>query len=431
MKCKIKAEWDILSHVAVHSPGIEMYFGLLDPFASLYERSFNMTNALKEHEQLSNTLNQEFNVKIFHLNKSITDYSEESPSIHKKLVDLAQKSISYTGDDTEVKRAYDESKHDRNILDSNFYFNSLLLKPHVELKAGKGTRMINFNVTENEPLSNLYFMRDQQTVTDKGLLLSNMSKPQRRREPQLTKFLWNTLKIPIIHEFKEPATFEGGDFLPLDDFALIGTGDRTNIEGVKQMLEYGLGFSEVAVVHQPNHPLLSGDVDPMINMHLDTYLNFASDGVAVGCKTLLKNAKIDIYHNECPGKYILTQNRTNLYDYLISKGFNMIEITTLEQFAYATNFLCVKNGTIISAEVKTIVKDVLNDLKTKSMNDERYKALFKHVKNEYEIMNRNDQFFPHKREVYQNGIDVYTLNLHNLTGGYGGAHCMTCALNRK
>ena len=42
-----------LRKVAVHSPGIEMYFGLLDPFASLYERSFSMEKAIKEHEILS------------------------------------------------------------------------------------------------------------------------------------------------------------------------------------------------------------------------------------------------------------------------------------------------------------------------------------------------------------------------------------------
>ena len=60
MKAKINAKWDNLSKVYVHSPGIEMYFGLLDPFASLYERSFSMKDALKEHELLIYTLKHEF-----------------------------------------------------------------------------------------------------------------------------------------------------------------------------------------------------------------------------------------------------------------------------------------------------------------------------------------------------------------------------------
>ncbi len=429
MKFKIQAEWDRISHVAVHSPGIEMYFGLLDPFASLYERSFNMTEAVREHNVLSDTLKQEFKVEVYHLNKTITNFAEGSPSVHEKLIELAQKNISYTGDSLEVKRAYEEAEKNKNILDPNFYFNSLLLKPQIELKAGKGTRMINFHVTENEPLSNLYFMRDQQIVTDNGLVLSNMAKPQRKREPVLTKFLWNTLKIPVIYEINEPGTLEGGDFLPLGDFALIGTGDRTNISGVKQFLQYCTDFNEVGVVHQPEHPLLEGNVDLMMNMHLDTYLNVASDGVAVGSQILLKNAKIDIYSRECSGTYVKTPCDMNLYDYLISKGFNIIDITTLEQLAYATNFLCIKNGTIISAEVETIVKEVLRDLRAKSSMDSKFGPLFKQVKKDYEYL--NGQFFPNIQAVHQNGIDVYTLNLHNLTGGYGGAHCMTCALKRK
>ena len=43
------------------------------------------------------------------------------------------------------------------------------------------------------------------------------------------------------------------------------------------MLQSGLGFDEVGVVHQPSHPLILGEQrDPMIDMHLDTYFNVAS-----------------------------------------------------------------------------------------------------------------------------------------------------------
>jgi arginine deiminase len=431
MKWKINAEWDHLRKVAVHSPGIEMYFGLLNPFASLYERSFNSADAVREHEILTDTLKNEFKVKVVHLKDTINHMANESPEIREKLVKLAQKSISYTGDSKEVKRAYNEAEKNRKILDNNFYFNTLLLNPQIELETGKGTRMIHLHVTENEPLTNLYFMRDQQAVTDKGLIISKLAKPQRQRETKLTKFLWNTINVPIVHEIKDPGTFEGGDFLPLKEFALIGMGDRTNMEGIKQMLDHGLNYDEVGVVHQPSHPLLQNNVDPMINMHLDTYINFASDGVAVGCETLLKHADIDLYIREEPGKYLKTNDKLNLYDYLISKDFTIIDITTLEQMAYATNFLCIKKGTILSIYVERIVKDVINSLKVKAEENHSYNALLKQIKKDYKYLCSEGQFFPHKKEIYHNDIDVYTLNLHNLTGGYGGAHCMTCALNRK
>ena len=433
MKAKINAEWDNLRKVAVHSPGIEMYFGLLDPFASLYERSFSMKEAIREHELLTYTLKQEFKVQIIPLKETIINKADKLPAIKEKLINLATEKISYTGDISEVKYAKYEAGKNRNILDSNYYFTTLLLNPQVELESGVGTRMIQLHVTENEPLSNLYFIRDQQAVTDRGIVLSRMSKPQRRREPELTKFLWNTLNIPIACEIKKPGIFEGGDFIPMNEFALVGVGDRTDIFGVEQILKYGLGYSEVGVVHQPQHPLIPHNkTDSMMNMHLDTYFNVASDGVVVGSEMLLKNANVEIYQREGPGDYIKSPELTNLHDYIVSKGFEIIDITTLEYLAYASNFLCVKNGTIVSVEVDRVVKDVINNLTDKvALDPETYGNLLKQVKKDYNNLRSEGQFFPHKKEIYQQDIDAFPLNLINLTGGYGGAHCMTCALYRN
>ncbi len=433
MKAKINAEWDNLRTVAVHSPGIEMYFGLLDPFASLYERSFSMKEAIREHELLTYTLKQEFKVKIIPLKETIINKADRLPLIREKLINLANEKITYTGDISEVKYAKYEAGKNRNVLDSNYYFTTLLLNPQVELESGVGTRMIQLHVTENEPLSNLYFIRDQQAVTDRGIVLSRMSKPQRRREPELTKFLWNTLNIPIACEIKKPGTFEGGDFIPMNEFALVGVGDRTDMFGVEQILKYGSGYREVGVVHQPKHPLMpQNKTDSMMNMHLDTYFNVASDGVVVGCEILLKNAKVEIYQREGPGDYIKSPELTNLHDYIVSKGFEIIDITTLEYLAYASNFLCVKNGTIVSVEVDRVVKDVINNLIDKAALDpETYGNLLKQVKKDYNTLRSEGQFFPHKKEIYQQDIDAFPLNLINLTGGYGGAHCMTCALYRN
>jgi len=432
MKAKINAEWDNLRTVAVHSPGIEMYFGLLDPFASLYERSFSMEDAVREHELLTHTLKHEFKIKIIHLKETLISKADNSSLIRENLINLALGEISYTGDNDEVKHAKYEANRNRTVLDADYYFNTVLLNPQVELESGVGTRMIRLHVSENEPLSNLYFMRDQQTVTDKGIVISRMSKPQRQREPRLTKLLWNTLKIPVVCEIKQPGTFEGGDFIPMKRFALLGVGDRTNMNGVGQMLEFALGYDEVGIVHQPKDNLMpSGKNDNMINMHLDTYFNVASDGVAVGNEKLLKNAKVEVYQKESPGNYVKSDEQTNLMDYIMSKGFEIINITTLEYLAYASNFLCIKNGTIVSVEVERVVKDVLNNIIDKAAVDPgTYGNLLKQIKKDYKQLREEGQFFPHKKEIYQYDIDAFTLNLLNLTGGYGGAHCMTCALNR-
>src|SRR2546422_11251202 len=117
--------------------------------------------------------------------------------------------------------------------------------------------------------------------------------------------------------------------MPMKDFALLGLGDRTNASGVKQFLEHGLGFKEVALVHQPAHPLIPGDEpDRMVTMHLDTYFNVAGSGVAVGSETLLKRAAVEIYYREGKGVFKKQRERaTNLHDYIRSKGFSIIDLT--------------------------------------------------------------------------------------------------------
>jgi arginine deiminase len=433
VETKIKAEWDKLRTVAIHNAGMEMFFGLLEPFASLYERAFSQNGALREHERLEHVLKHEFHVDVHRLRDTIVEAAERNPEIHDKLVKAAYEIIGVTGNDTAIKEVRTELEKNRDILDAGHFLNILLLNPQIALESEKGTRMIHLNVTENQPLSNIYFMRDQQAVTDRGIFLSRMSKPQRRREPFVTKLLWDVMGAQVVHEVEEPGTFEGGDFIPLKDFALVGVGDRTNESGVEQLLKYGVGFDEVGVVHQPNHPLIPDNVvDPMIDMHLDTYFNIASSGVAVGLKALLEAAKVDIYSRTGPGTYKQEKESTDLLSYITGWGFDVVDITTLEQLSYASNFLTISDGKILAVEVERDIKDVLFNLQTKAKAEpERYGALLKQAEKDYEYLKDESEFFPHKKEIYRHGIDAYPMVLKNLTGGYGAAHCMTAALERR
>jgi arginine deiminase len=168
----------------------------------------------------------------------------------------------------------------------------------------------------------------------------------------------------------------------------------------------------------------------MITMHLDTYCNVASSGVAIGSVPLLRRARVRVMGREGPGDYRF-ERETTLYDYLVEKEFSIIGITTLEQLAYASNFLAVRDGTIIAVEVDRVVRDVLKGLGEKAGQEpERYGALLRQARKDYEFLKREGEFFPHKREVYQHDIEAYPILLRNITGGYGGAHCMTCATRR-
>ena len=43
---------------------------------------------------------------------------------------------------------------------------------------------------------------------------------------------------------------------------------------------------------------------------------------------------------------------------------------------------------------------------------------------------QSSELFPNKRVMDSYGIDYITADLSELTGGYGGAHCMTATIRR-
>ena len=431
-EAKATAEWEPLRRVVIHRPGMEMFLGLLDPYASLYERAFSRHGARREHQRLEEVLRNEFKIDVLRLKDTILDNADRRPEIRERLVKMALELFNFEGPKSQVDSATTEMERNTDALDSDHFFNILIAHPLVELQAEKGTRSIRLHIAEREPLSNLYFMRDQQMVTDKGIFMSRMAKPQRRREPFVTRFLWEILGAKVVHATTEPGTIEGGEFIPLKHFALVGIGDRTNRSGVDQLLQHGVGFDEVGVVHQPNHPLIPGNErDPMIDMHLDTYFNIASSKVAVGADLLLKNAKVEVHKRESEGVYKKEKEEPNLHDYIKRKGFDIINITTLEQMTYASNFLTIKDGQILAVETERVVKDVLSNLTAKVRdNPARYGKLLEQAQKEYNSLKSQGGFFPHKKEIYEHGIDAYPMVLTNLTGGYGAAHCMTCSLKR-
>ncbi|MFA5614267.1 MAG: arginine deiminase family protein, partial [Methanoculleus sp.] len=339
MTATVRAEWERLRRVAVHRPGIEMFFGLLDPHAALYERAFNRYEARREHERLEYTLREEFGVRVLRLKETILNAADRDPVVRRRLVDLAHEAVTIRGRGEEMEAARRSMEENADALDSQHFFTLLLLSPVLEVGRENTDGGVDVRIQGHGPLTNLYFMRDQQVVTGCGLVSTRPAKPQRSREVDITRFLWEILGIPIAGTIQGAGTFEGGDFMPMGDFALIGTGDRTNEAGIRQFLACATGFDEIGVVHQPGHPLIpSGRPDPMIDMHLDTYFNVASSGVVIGAGFLLRRARVDIYQRSGEG-YESAGETMSLYDYVRSKGFAVIDLSVLEQLSYAANVL--------------------------------------------------------------------------------------------
>jgi arginine deiminase len=408
-------------------PQIEAFFALLEPYASLYERVFSLSRARKEHEELAETLRSGFGVQVQYLDQLLLQAAGRHPAIANELLARVLATVQFHGPG--ARRSRREFEESIRLLDREQLIETLVLSPEFRYERRRGTRSMDTRTILRQPLSNLFFLRDQQAVTDRGIVVGRLAKPQRRGETALTSFVWRASGERPVAEIAK-GTFEGGDFLPAGDFALVGTGDRTNATGVAELLDQGLGFGEVGVVHQPAHPLLDRP-DAMVNMHLDTYLNFPGNGIAVGYRDMLEGARVDVYARDS-GAYHRTHT-TRLLPYLEKDhGFRVIGITTLEQLCYATNFLTVRDRSIVVPEVHRNAEKVLANLARVAARDpEHYGRLYLRATKEFGELRADGQFFPHKPEVRDLGLDWVSVTLENLTGAFGGAHCLTATLERN
>lgn len=427
MTARALAEWHPLRRVAARPPGLEAFFGLLEPYASLYERVFSLEKARREHAELLQTLRTGFGVQVQNLDEMLLQAAGRRPEVAEELAERVIATVRFQGPGAD--RARREFRETVGLLDREQLVQTLALSPTIRFERGRGARSVSSFTTLRGPLTNLFFLRDQQAVTDRGIVIGRLAKPQRRRETEITSFVWRSAGERPVAQV-ERGTFEGGDFLPAGEFALLGTGDRTNATGVKELLDKGLGFPEVGVVHQPRHPLLSTP-DPMVNMHLDTYLNFPGDGAAVGHREMLAAARVEVYFRE--GGAYQRSRETRLLPYLEeTHHIHVIGISTLEQLCYATNFLTIKDRTIVVPDVGRNAERVLANLRRAAERQPaRYGRLYLRAAREFSHLRAEGSFFPRQREAREQKIDATQVSLENLTGAYGGAHCLTATLERS
>ena len=98
---------------------------------------------------------------------------------------------------------------------------------------------------EDAGLDSLY-VHDPILPTNKGVILMNMGKPQRRGEPAAAERYLRREGIPIRGRLEFPATHEGGDSVWLDENTLaVARSFRTNSPGVESLRELAGGDFEV------------------------------------------------------------------------------------------------------------------------------------------------------------------------------------------
>jgi arginine deiminase len=416
----ISAEWGKLKEVMIHRPGIEIDYAMLSPRPFLFERSFMTGKAIMEHEDLEEKL-EEAGVRVKLLKDTIIDSARKDREFRAHLEDRVKKIVMFYGEVEISSRARKELEKNVSGLDPLNLFHILTLEPSVDLKATSDG--ISYpTIYSNIPLANLYFMRDQQAVGSDGVVISNMKALQRRKETTITEFVFReSLKEKNIHKIPDNMYFEGGDYIPAGKFALIGTGPRTSTEGAMSALNSGMmKFSEVGIVENPVYDFMNGqERDPMINMHLDTYFNIAGEGVAVTSELLAAKAKVTVMIMQ-DGKYI-RDRETNLLSYMKEKEFSIINLSVAEQLSYSSNFLTISDMKIIAVESRKVLDRLLEE------------KIFSHTTEDAvrkSMPKADEEMFPYSKHARELGLDVIDIDLSELTGGYGGAHCMTAALKR-
>ncbi|MCL5665353.1 MAG: arginine deiminase family protein [Candidatus Thermoplasmatota archaeon] len=412
-----ESEWSPLREVMMHYPGVELEYAMTAPGPFLFERPFNIPKARREHENLQEILRKN-GVKVRILKDEFLWRCEQNPEFRRKLEEIVLDTVKFYGP-LEIAREQ-KKKFVTNLpdLDSETLLHFLTLEPSVDLR--KDGEMEYPTIYSNLPLANLYFMRDQQAVSKNSVIMGRMRKLQRMKEVSITAIFFKEFYGDKIMHHITRGFFEGGDFMPAKDFALIGTGPRSDIDGVSQILDFGLDFDEIVVVNNPLYDFMGNEQKrSMVNMHLDTYFNLADRDLAITSEELCSRAGIDIYYRD--GDVFTKAGSSDLLSFLRDKGFEIINLRISEQMSYSSNFLTISPSKIVAVKSSSVLEKLMSgsyfpeNLREVIIND---------------LKRNGNVLFPENRDVKDRALDVQEIDLSEITGGYGGAHCMTATLKR-
>ncbi|MEQ9413096.1 MAG: arginine deiminase family protein [Cyclobacteriaceae bacterium] len=174
------------------------------------------------------------------------------------------------------------------------------------------------------------YCRDASIATDHGIVICNMGKAGRAREPRAEKEAYEMYQMKILGEIQSPGTVEGGDVAWLDEKTLaVGLTYRTNEEGIKQLKDlltpHGINIITVPLPHYKG----SSDV-----FHLMSILSPVDKNLAVVYSPLMPI----VFRNE-----------------LLHRGFELVEVPDEEFESMGCNVLATapKRCLLVKGNPKT------------------------------------------------------------------------------
>jgi len=178
------------------------------------------------------------------------------------------------------------------------------------------------------------YCRDAAIATDKGMIICNMGKEGRMKEPAAEQRAFEANGIPVLGVITAPGTLEGGDVAWLDEKTLaVGHTYRSNEEGIRQLTNL-LAPLGVTVMSVPM-PHYKGPSDVF---HLMSVLSPVDTNLAVVYSPLIPI----VFRNE-----------------LIARGYELVEVPDQEFDSMGCNVLALAPRVCLMVKGNPITKSKL------------------------------------------------------------------------
>ena len=383
-----QAEWDKANAILMHTPGIELFDGVIHPTAGLFEYYFNVDSAAAEHRHYIEMLRAN-DIQVITVDSILRQMDITV------LCSLAEQVLTYDVSELSPDEAKEVGEDYRQLVLSQMsredLIRCLLLQPTIRLRKTELNTGYEA-VYEHNSLMNLYFTRDQSISTPKGQVICKMNSSQRAPETRIIRACYEALGIEPIYEIEGEGRMEGGDYIPAGTVSFIGQGMRTNAEAIAQMLEHDV-FGHDTVIVAKQHCRWQ------LEMHLDTYFNIIDKDLCTMVARRKDAPASDPYYISAdiyvraPGEktYRLDAEDVSFVNLLRERGFDIIPIDEEDELHYANNYLTIAPRHIMAVGGQS---QVLQD------------ALKAH------------------------NVTVEWIPLEQLICGYGAAHCMTQVMQR-
>ena len=258
-KVMVKAEYHRLEEVILFSPGEECKYSNRHPPSSQSRGFVDVPKAQKQHQRLKQVL-IDLGVKVHDVKDILFDLPLD------ELIEWASISLQHVPVDKDGYGRRLSLSERRNLRDirkeiihkskqrceelmnqgksnkENPYYQDLV-KIILEQQARylwPGNNGCYKSVDTDWALKDLLFQRDNQIITDKGLVQCKMRNDTRRDEVEFMSLIYDYLNIEPLYQVdgdNKRGFLEGGDYIPVEDFAMIGGGLRTVYLGIRQLLQ--------------------------------------------------------------------------------------------------------------------------------------------------------------------------------------------------